>query len=686
MSGAPGSGKSTTAKSLAQSIVGTLVIDHDLLRSFFLENGLQFEQSAKLAYNLGWTLAEDMMKQGHNVIMDSTCNFQTVLDNGTALALKYGYSHKYVELPANASVIAVPSISSTTPSRDATLGQHRIPMTHEMDPKVIILLMFLVAGFGFLFLIVRGYISRENAKQDAAVFAATAAKLNRDRGFGDSTLISPTPQLPGFRWRWEKKFRQKQEEVKEMLERHLKLLHVMATVKYEDKETNEIIDSWKDISTYMGDNPICTSVLPSQPPIVQRRLFMFDTLRYLRLNKSMIPGKRMEEWFGEFESIFLLGVLKVDAWKVYLDNCRRLALSTPWLKVWNYRPREHLEFLFMPLVTPKAGKNGMMSRFVISFADLTLVETPKVPTQSAWARWWPFSLSSPSPDWVDLAIDHRKYRETAPPYVPSEQLLLENSSDIVITRALVHKRLIVMDVCKPDGGDMSFDITSSDFSVHLALLPLLHTPKHAPVPMELVVILFRRSMQSWNQFKDAFLEHVTALSLVKLTRGDEPAVQKSYIYDNRAQKAMIDTIMSSLKTVHSLGTIAEHNITASNKFLEENTKSIDGNISAFWSWESPAPTLRQTLPEMADDLEEVAKFFGAASMESKDWDKELRSMMQMVFSLVSIDEAYRSREQAQSLKRLSWITFIFLPLLFAASLFDSNASNTQDQLRYYVAL
>ncbi|KAK6343868.1 hypothetical protein TWF696_007522 [Orbilia brochopaga] len=527
-----------------------------------------------------------------------------------------------------------------------------------MDPKVIILLMFLATGLGFLFLLVRAYISREAAKQDAAVFAATAANYNRDRGFGDSTLVSPAPQLPGFRWRWEKRFRQKQEEVKEMLEKHMKLLHVMATVKYEDKETNEIINSWKDISTYMGDNPICTSVLPPNPPVIQRRLFMFDTLRYLRLNRSRIPGKRMEGWFEEFETIFLLGVLKVDAWKVYLDNCRRLALSTPWLKVWNYRPREHMDFLFMPLVTPGPGRTGMMSRFVISFADLTLVETPKAPTQSAWARWLPFTRSSPSPDWVDLAIDHRKYSETAPPYVPSEQLLLENSSDIVVTRALVHKRLIVMDVCKPEVGDMSFDITSSDRSMHLELLPLLHAPKHAPVTMELVVILFRRSMQSWNQFKDAFLEHVTGL--------------KSYIYDNRAQKAMIDTIMSSLKLVHSLGTIAEHNIIVLNKFLEENTKLIDGNISAFWSWESPAPTLRQTLPEMADDLERIAKFFTTSYMESKDWDKELRSMMQMVFSLVSIDEAYRSREQAQSLKRLSWITFIFLPLLFAASLFGMN--------------
>ncbi|EWC43946.1 hypothetical protein DRE_01298 [Drechslerella stenobrocha 248] len=305
-----------------------------------------------------------------------------------------------------------------------------------------------------------------------------------------------------------------------------------------------------------------------------------------------------------------------------------------------------------------------MSRFVVSFADLTLVETPEAPSTSVWAGFWPLSGTLPSPSWIGLAIDQRKYCETAPPCVPSEQLLLDRSSGIAATRALVQKRVIVMDVCKPEDGDMSFDITSSDLSVHIALLPLLHKPKDAPIPMELVLILFRRSVDSWKQSKEAFLEHVTTL--------------QSYIYDNRAQKAMIDTIMSSLKLVHSLGTVAEHNIITLNKFLEQNEKAIDGNISAFWSFESSAPTLRQTLPEMAHELEKVMKFFTATYAETKEWDKELRGMMQMVFSIVSIDEAYRSREQTQSLRRLSWITFIFLPLLFAASLFGMNIDILED--------
>ncbi|KAF3911135.1 hypothetical protein AA313_de0207545 [Arthrobotrys entomopaga] len=538
-----------------------------------------------------------------------------------------------------------------------------------LDRNVAIGLIFLCVGVAILIILNRAFFSRSRKERAALERANVALRgppqpqrttsfTDRIRNVNDPDLISPGQQLPGFGWRWAKKFKEKQDKIKEMLERKLKLLHVMATVKYQDKETNEIVDSWKDIAAYTESNPICTSVLPSDPPLIQRRLFLFDTLRYHHLNKSLIPGKRMQEWLGEFESVFLLGVLKVEAWKVYLDNCRRLCLATPWLKVWNYRPREHLEFLFMPLKTPPPGKLGMMSRYVISFADITLVETTKIRNESSWLPWWPFRDTSRTPDWVDLAIDHKKYCATAPPNVPSEQLLLE-SSHIAFTRALMHKRVIVMDVCKPgDGHDMSVDIISSDLGVHLTLLPLLHTPKHAPIPMELVVILFQKSVQSWKQFKEAFLEHVTSL--------------KSHIYDNRAQKAMIETIMSSLKLTHSAGTISEHNIITLQKFLSENTKTIDGNIAGFWSWESPPPTLRETLPEHAEDLEKAMEFFIALSGEVKEWDKELRNMMQMVFSLVSIDEAYRSREQGQSLKRLSWITFIFLPLMFVASLFGMN--------------
>lgn len=98
MSGAPGSGKSTLANLLAQhSSINAVVINHDLVKSFFLDNGITFQKSAELTYGLQWVLASDLLRQGHNVIVDSTCNFQETLDQGIALARQHGYEYAYIE-------------------------------------------------------------------------------------------------------------------------------------------------------------------------------------------------------------------------------------------------------------------------------------------------------------------------------------------------------------------------------------------------------------------------------------------------------------------------------------------------------------------------------------------------------------------------------------------------------------
>ncbi|KAF3141004.1 hypothetical protein TWF703_002511 [Orbilia oligospora] len=96
MSGAPGSGKSTMARMLGESI-GAVVIDHDIIRSSLLEANVPFDQAAKQAYQLQWALAQDIMKQGHSTIVDSTCNFEEVLERGSALAQQYGFVYWYVE-------------------------------------------------------------------------------------------------------------------------------------------------------------------------------------------------------------------------------------------------------------------------------------------------------------------------------------------------------------------------------------------------------------------------------------------------------------------------------------------------------------------------------------------------------------------------------------------------------------
>jgi predicted kinase len=98
MSGAPGSGKSTLAKMLEQNIDGAVIIDHDVLRSALLKSGIPFDQAAKQAYEQQWRLAQDVVEQQNlSVIIDSTCNYQEVLDQGLSLAQRPGFSFWYVE-------------------------------------------------------------------------------------------------------------------------------------------------------------------------------------------------------------------------------------------------------------------------------------------------------------------------------------------------------------------------------------------------------------------------------------------------------------------------------------------------------------------------------------------------------------------------------------------------------------
>ena len=127
MSGAPGSGKSTMAKLLQQSI-GGVVIDHDVIRSSLLQdNDLPFEEVAKKAYSLQWASASEVAQQGLNVIMDSTCNFQEVLDQGSALAEQHGLAYWYVECRVEDIDLLDERLRARTPMKSQRTGVDRPP-------------------------------------------------------------------------------------------------------------------------------------------------------------------------------------------------------------------------------------------------------------------------------------------------------------------------------------------------------------------------------------------------------------------------------------------------------------------------------------------------------------------------------------------------------------------------------
>ncbi len=126
MSGTPGSGKSTVANLLAQSING-VVVNHDLIRSFFLDNGNAFAESAKLAYSLQWVLAGDLLRQGRSAIVDSTCYHKETLDQGIALAGCCGCDYKYIECRVNDVGLLERRLHDRVPLRSQRTGINNPP-------------------------------------------------------------------------------------------------------------------------------------------------------------------------------------------------------------------------------------------------------------------------------------------------------------------------------------------------------------------------------------------------------------------------------------------------------------------------------------------------------------------------------------------------------------------------------
>jgi predicted kinase len=127
MSGAPGAGKSTVANLLATSI-NAVVLDHDVIRSFFLENGHAFGLSAKLAYDFQWKLAGDILRQERNVIIDSPCNYQETLDQGATLAHRYNYDYQYVECQVKDIDLLDQRLRSRVPQRSQRTGVREAPL------------------------------------------------------------------------------------------------------------------------------------------------------------------------------------------------------------------------------------------------------------------------------------------------------------------------------------------------------------------------------------------------------------------------------------------------------------------------------------------------------------------------------------------------------------------------------
>ncbi|CEI68136.1 unnamed protein product [Fusarium venenatum] len=78
------------------------------------------------------------------------------------------------------------------------------------------------------------------------------------------------------------------------------------------------------------------------------------------------------------------------------------------------------------------------------------------------------------------------------------------------------------------------------------------------------------------------------------------------------------------------------------------------------------------------DQQAIGSIEGFAKVDDllRELDQTIRDLLG--FAWVSIHEAHKSASLGTSMKRLSWITFIFLPAMFASSLFGMNVNILED--------
>ncbi|KAK6537149.1 hypothetical protein TWF694_011347 [Orbilia ellipsospora] len=435
----------------------------------------------------------------------------------------------------------------------------------------------------------------------------------------------------------------------------------------------ESLANWSEVLEYMAHNPIAKAS-PGRP-IRQNRLFVFNTPR------SDVPILFLK-WLDEFEKACVQAKhLELDSWKIFADLIRYQHQASSWHFVWNLDPTKHHRFL----MTRQPTGPYHTASFAISMTELLLLSTrlPKLRRSGfIWRPTWPtLGIGSRSPEKADLTSDHRAKFKFAPRGTPSE-LLLSLDSQFLTKRPLLYVKHLALDISYDPSTGCMVDITTSDVGDHINLLPLLY--KRDFQPIDLVVRLFDQEVDRWTSFIKAYGAHIKAL--------------RTYLYDNRVQKATINTILASLKLVDSLLLIAQNNATTLSQFLSDDVYNQNANLPHFWTWRHPSsltsPTEKRSseshssssteatttppvllidaCPGQYAELVRDMEYFTDVQDVLKRWEIDLRGQMQLIFNLISIDEAYRSREQNTSLKRLSWITFIFLPMLFMSSLFGMN--------------
>ncbi len=96
MAGFPGSGKSTLAKLIGKTL-GAVIIDRDIIKSSLMNYNIAVAESSSISYQLVYDLANFYLSCDLNVIIDTPCYYENIIQRGQSLAQTYSVNYKFIE-------------------------------------------------------------------------------------------------------------------------------------------------------------------------------------------------------------------------------------------------------------------------------------------------------------------------------------------------------------------------------------------------------------------------------------------------------------------------------------------------------------------------------------------------------------------------------------------------------------
>ena len=97
LSGVPGAGKSRLARSIAEAS-NVVVLDTDVLKTSLIHSRVPVADAGAVTYAATLALAQDLLHQGRDVLLDSPCRYEELLESGRQIARDHGVRYAFIEL------------------------------------------------------------------------------------------------------------------------------------------------------------------------------------------------------------------------------------------------------------------------------------------------------------------------------------------------------------------------------------------------------------------------------------------------------------------------------------------------------------------------------------------------------------------------------------------------------------